>query len=99
MLLFAATADFVVTSVIDDTHDANNPLVRIEHKCVTASGSRLAVVTHTVVPQKINTVAPPQLGQLGAEILDDFRYSSSFAPPGPNPATPLSSSAFSALRC
>lgn len=99
MLLFAATADFIVTSVIDDTHDANNPLVRIEHKCVAASGSRLSVVTHIVVPQKINTVAPPQLGQLEAEILDAFRHSISFASSGANPATPLSSSAFSTLRC
>jgi len=99
LLLFAATADFVVTSVIDDAHDANNPLVRIEHKCVAASGSRLSVVTHPVVPQKINTVAPPQLGPLGAEILDDFLDSISFAPPGPNSVSPLSPSAFSALRC
>ena len=34
LFFFAATADFISTSVISGGHDANNPLVRIEHKCV-----------------------------------------------------------------
>jgi hypothetical protein len=33
LFFFAATADFISTSVISGGHDANNPLVRIEHKC------------------------------------------------------------------
>src|ERR1041385_6004188 len=34
LFFFAATADFIATSVISGGHDANNPPVRIEHKCV-----------------------------------------------------------------
>jgi hypothetical protein len=34
LFFFAATADFISTSVISGGHDANNPLVHIEHKCV-----------------------------------------------------------------
>jgi hypothetical protein len=33
LFFFAATADFVSTSVITARYNANNPPVRIEHKC------------------------------------------------------------------
>jgi hypothetical protein len=38
LFLFAATADFVSTSVITGKHHANNPVVRIEHKCAGHGG-------------------------------------------------------------
>ncbi len=34
LFFFAATADFIATSVISGGYNANNPPVRIEHKCV-----------------------------------------------------------------
>src|ERR1041385_3288923 len=34
LFFFAATADFIATSVTSGGYDANNPPVRIEHKCV-----------------------------------------------------------------
>ncbi len=34
LLFFAATADFVSTSVVSGGYDANRPPVKIEHKCV-----------------------------------------------------------------
>lgn len=33
LFFFAATADFISTSVITARYNANNPPVRIEHKC------------------------------------------------------------------
>jgi hypothetical protein len=60
LLLIAATGDFIATSVLDGQHDECNPVVRIEHKCDTTSGSRLAVVHRLVIPQthKLPPVAP-----------------------------------------
>jgi hypothetical protein len=37
LLFFAATADFVSTSVVSGGYDANQPPVKIEHKCVSHS--------------------------------------------------------------
>ena len=36
-MFFAATADFVSTSVVTGGYDANRPPVKIEHKCVSHS--------------------------------------------------------------
>jgi len=33
LFFFATTADFVSTSVISGGHNANNPVVKVEHKC------------------------------------------------------------------
>lgn len=33
LFFFATTADFVATSVISGGHHANNPIVKVEHKC------------------------------------------------------------------
>lgn len=38
LFFFAATADFISTSVISVTHNANNPIIRIEHKCAGHGG-------------------------------------------------------------
>jgi len=38
LFFFAATADFISTSVITVAHNANNPIVRIEHKCAGHGG-------------------------------------------------------------
>jgi hypothetical protein len=37
LLFFAATADFVSTSVVSGGFDGNRPPVKIEHKCVSHS--------------------------------------------------------------
>jgi hypothetical protein len=42
LFFFAATADFISTSIITEHYNANNPPVRIEHKCAGHWGS----VTH-----------------------------------------------------
>jgi len=38
LFFFAATADFIATSVITIKHNANNPVVHIEHKCAGHGG-------------------------------------------------------------
>lgn len=38
LFFFAATADFISTSVISGGYHANNPPVRIEHKCAGHAG-------------------------------------------------------------
>jgi hypothetical protein len=48
---FAATADVIVKSVVDDQgHDANNPLIWIEHKCAGHLGK---TTQNHVLPQII----------------------------------------------
>jgi hypothetical protein len=66
LLLIAATGDFIATSVLDGQHGECNPLVRIEHKCDTTSGSRLAVVHRLAIPQSHNNPSSttPQLKEL-----------------------------------
>jgi hypothetical protein len=61
LMFFAATADFVSTSVVTGGYDANRPPVNIEHKCVSHSmavGS-LNKVLVAVLPA-LTTVDQPQ---------------------------------------
>jgi hypothetical protein len=53
--LFAVTADVVVKAVVDDEgHDANHPIIWIEHKCAGHLGNTMQ--SH-VLPQIIIAVA------------------------------------------
>jgi hypothetical protein len=56
LLLYATTGDFMATSVLFvDGHDCDHPWVRIEHKCVTASGQ---------VKQALKSPAPPRINHV-----------------------------------
>jgi len=99
LLLVAGTGDFIATSVLDGVHGECNPLVRIEHKCDTTAGSRLAVVHHLAIPQKRNapTLLTPLLNTLPQPAPVDIQLVQVVSPETETPPPPLLSS--SALRC
>jgi len=64
-MFFAATADFVSTSVVTGGYDANRPPVKIEHKCVSHSmavGSLNKDLVNTL--PGVTTVPQPQVPQV-----------------------------------
>lgn len=99
LLLIAGTGDFIATSVLDGVHGECNPLVRIEHKCVTASGSRLAVVHRLAIPQKRNapTLDAPLLNTLPQAAPVNVQFVDVVSPETETPPPPLLIS--SSLRC
>lgn len=87
---FAVTADVIVKSVVDDQgHDANNPLIWIEHKCAGHFGK---TTQNHVLPKIIIASAFTVPSQF---ILDGQPASQMAAFPvsgeSASPATPLSS--------
>jgi hypothetical protein len=99
LLLIAGTGDFIATSVLDGVHGECNPLVRIEHKCDTTSGSRLAVVHHLTIPQQRNTptLVTPLLNTLLQAAPVDLRLVGVVSLETETPLPPLLIS--SSLRC
>jgi hypothetical protein len=53
LFFVAATADLMATSCFTDGHHANNPLLRIEHKCVAVNKqltSEKHYIIHSITP-------------------------------------------------
>jgi hypothetical protein len=68
-MFFAATADFVSTSVVTGGYDANRPPVKIEHKCVSHSMA-LGSLNKDLVNALpgLTTVLQPQAPQVVAAV-------------------------------
>jgi hypothetical protein len=58
LIFFAATADFISTSVITGGYNANHPPVKIEHKCVSQSAKAVGLLKHDV-SNSTAALAPP----------------------------------------
>jgi hypothetical protein len=88
LMFFAATADFVSTSVVTGGYDANRPPVKIEHKCVSHSMAVGSLNRDLVnaLPALI-TVAQPQAPPVTAAV------------PSANQAEVVSLLVSSPLRC
>ena len=90
---FAVTADVIVKSVVDDQgHDANNPLIWIEHKCAGHFGK---TTQNHVLPQIIIAIAFTMPSQYFQDIqpASQIAVSPGSLEPSP-PATPPNN-----LRC
>ena len=90
---FAVTADVIVKSVVDDQgHDANNPLIWIEHKCAGDFGK---TTQNHVLPQIIIASA----FTVPSDFFRDIQPASQMAvsPGSLEPAQPATPS--SNLRC
>ena len=94
LLFFAATADFVSTSVVTGGFDANHPPVKIEHKCVSHSVKAIGLFDSAVSHSTPTVAALPELGlhhPEPASIVDGDRHLS--------PLRTVSQQASSPLRC
>jgi hypothetical protein len=73
LIFFAATADFVSTSVITGGYNANHPPVKIEHKCVSQSAKAVGLLKNDVSNSTVALTAPNQKAfghSLPIQILD-----------------------------
>lgn len=94
LIFFAATADFVSTSVITGGYNANHPPVKIEHKCVSQSAKSVGLLKHDVSKWTLAISLPAQQA---------FGYSLPTRISKDGPMPPLHASVakheFSPLRC